>query len=79
LRIRAQPPGPTENVYLLLLLETGLLVTYARVFDSGTGYTPVPRDWVPRTTAPSTIHYSTVVTASMRIPTATTKAPTGET
>jgi hypothetical protein len=38
---------PFDDPHLLLLLETGLVVTYARVFTDSRQYTPVPRDWVP--------------------------------
>jgi hypothetical protein len=36
-----------QDPQLLLVLETGLVTTYARVFRSGEHYTPVPHDWVP--------------------------------
>jgi hypothetical protein len=38
---------PYEDPYLLNMLETGLAVTYARLFTKSQRYTPVPREWVP--------------------------------
>jgi hypothetical protein len=36
-----------DDPYLAQTLETGLVVTYARVFTDSQRYTPVPETWVP--------------------------------
>jgi hypothetical protein len=36
-----------QDPQFLLVLETGLVTTYARVFRPGEHYAPIPHDWVP--------------------------------
>jgi hypothetical protein len=36
-----------DQPYLAQTLETGLVVTYARVFTPSQRYTPVPETWIP--------------------------------
>jgi len=36
-----------DSPYLAQTLETGLVVTYARVFTNSQRYTPVPETWIP--------------------------------